>query len=399
VIDERDFFDRTIQRWELPEPPFERLLGRRDRKRRNRRIGATALALLITIAIIGSFLASFARSNRQPASPEPTPPLPAVITTVAGTGVRGSSGDGGPATDAQITYPVDLAADAQGNLYILEYGDFGRVRKVDGTGRITTVVNPPAGVTALAVDPRGNLYVGGGNGGVNMVVEVHPSGRVTTVAGTGPPGYSGDGGPATEATLNWVYDIAVDNEGNVFIADANNHRIREVDTSGVITTVAGTGTPGFAGDGGPAVDAEIRHPTGVDVDARGNIYIADSGNGRIRRVNRKGIITTVAGGGTREGDGVPATEARLFDPEHVSVDAMGNLWVEDTGNQRVRRVNMKGIITTIVGTGTRGFAGDGGSPRRAELSAPSGMTLAPGGVLYIADSGNNRIRKVVFNST
>jgi hypothetical protein len=387
------------------------LIRRRTRRRQSVTIAAALLAVLGVAAVaIGARVIS---SSRRIPVGVPSLAPPASITTVAGTGVRGSSGDGGPATEARTRFPVDVATDAAGNLYILEFSRVGRVRMVDPSGRIDTVVGPPTAgapaevnganrfvfrwVTALAIDQEGNLYLGGRGGNVNMVVEIHRSGRVSMVAGTGEPGYSGDGGPATDATLDWVYDIAVDANGDIFIADANNNRIRKVDASGVITTIAGTGIAGSRGDGGPAVQARLRHPTGVDVDARGNVYVADAWNGRIRRVDPKGFISTVAGGGTIVASGVPATDVELIDPEHVAIGPTGNLYIEDTKSHRILLVDEDGIVSTFVGTGRRGSSGDGGPPSLAQLWSPSGMTLASDGVLYIADSENDRVRRVVVD--
>jgi streptogramin lyase len=324
-----------------------------------------------------------------------------------------SSGDGGPATQAQLDLPSDVAVDASGNLYILEtsHGP-GLVRKVDPSGRITTFVGPPTDDAApspgeastvdlrspwgITLDAEGNLYVGGGNGGNSMVVRVDPSSEVTTVAGTGEPGFSGDGGPATEAQLNGVQDLAFDRDGNLYIADEFNNRVRKVDPSGVITTFAGTGKRGFSGDGGLAVEAQVPGPSGVAVDTAGNVYIAEAGNGRIRMVDPAGIIETVAGGGKKRvvGDGGPATGSGLLWPRSVWVDAEGNLYIADSGSARVRKVDRSGVITTIAGTGEKRFSGDGGPAIEASLNQPLAVTLGPGSALYIAEFESARVRRV-----
>jgi hypothetical protein len=342
-------------------------------------------------------------------------PKDPVISMVAGDGAFGSSGDGNLATEAQLG-PDDVAVDATGDLYIVEERQVGRVRKVDAAGRISTVVGPPTGVappapgqastvelrdpTALAIDGEGSLYVGGGNGTNRMIIRVDPSsGDVTTIAGTGEKGFSGDGGPATEATMSWVRDIALDDAGNVYFSDSLNHRVRMVDTVGVITTIAGTGKQGFSGDGGPATEARLDHPAGVAVDPKGRIYIADEGNHRVRRINRHGIITTVAGNGRRGygGDGGPAKKAALGSAISVLLDANGNLYITSVDCRCIRMVNPDGIISTIAGTGVWGFSGDGGAAKRAQLSCcPDGLAFGPDGALYIADSANSRIRKVIF---
>jgi hypothetical protein len=287
---------------------------------------------------------------------------------------------------------------------------------VDAAGRISTVVGPPTGVappapgqastvemldpTALAIDGEGNLYVGGGNGTNRMIIRVDPSsGAVTTIAGTGEKGFSGDGGPAIEATMSWVRDIAIDEAGNVYFSDSLNNRVRMVDTAGIITTIAGIGKQGFSGDRGPATEARLDHPTGVAVDANGRIYIADKGNHRVRRINRHGIITTVAGNGRRgyDGDGGLAKKAALGIPLSVLLDANGNLFITSVDCSCVRMIDSHGLIRTIVGTGHAAFSGDGGPASRARLSCcPDGMAFGPDGALYIADSANSRVRKVVF---
>jgi sugar lactone lactonase YvrE len=388
--------------------------GRRLRRARRLAIFVTGLAVVVGTVVLAPRALDALRTvdDPRPAAPREPEGIPGLITTVAGIGEARSQGDGGLAVDAAIQYPYDLAMDSEGNLYILERR---RVRMVDGSGRITTVVGPPAtpdapalteanrlelgGATnALAIDSAGNLYVGGGEGGHFMVNRISPSGNITRVAGTGRRGFSGDGGPATEAELGWVYDLDVDSFGNVYIADFDNNRIRRVDTAGVITTIAGTGRPGVSGDGGLATAAQLDGPNGVFVDAGGNVYLAQSRNAVIRRIDADGVITTIAGTGQMgyTGDGGLATEARLDSPEHVAVDAEGNIYIEDTGNHCVRKVGADGIITTIVGVCETGFGGDGGPATEARLSEPSGMLLAPDRVLYIADSANHRVRRVIL---
>ena len=216
------------------------------------------------------------------------------------------------------------------------------------------------------------------------------TGIITTIAGNGIAGYSGDGGLATNAELNNPYGVAVDSNGNIYIADTNNNRIRKVNsTTGIITTIAGNGTAGYSGDGGLATNAELYYPYGVAVDSNGNIYIADTYNNRIRKVNSTtGIITTIAGNGTAgySGDGGPATNAQLNYPYGVAVDSSGNIYIADTDNNRIRKVNSTtGIITTIAGNGNPGYSGDGGPATNAELYDPSGVAVDSNGNIYIAD--------------
>jgi RHS repeat-associated protein len=276
-----------------------------------------------------------------------------IITTIAGNGTYGYSGDGGPATDAALYNPHGVAVDAVGNIYIADWINH-RIRKVD------------------------------------------TSGIITTVAGNGTEGYSGDGGPATEAALNRPACLDVDATGNLYIADQNNHRVRKVDTSGIITTVAGNGVQGYSGDDGPATEAEMNLPVGVDVDALGNLYIVEHYGHRIRKVDAGGIITTVAGTGNGgyNGDGISATEARIFFPEDVVLDDAGNLYIADFINDRIRKVDTSGIITTVAGNGTGGYSGDGGPATEAMLQGPAGVELDSAGNLYIACFQGNRIRKV-----
>jgi sugar lactone lactonase YvrE/Flp pilus assembly protein TadD len=334
------------------------------------------------------------------------------ITTVAGNGTAGYSGDGGPATSAELNGPQGLAVDGAGNLFIVDTGN-NRIRKVDAAGTITTAagngtqgysgdggpatsaeLNLPAGV---ALDNTGNLFISDtGNSRLRMV---NPAGTITTVAGNGKRGYSGDGGPATSAALIPV-GVAVDGAGNLFIAGA--FRLRKVNPAGIITTVAGDGRCCKLGDGGPATSAELNGPTGVAADNAGNLFIADLGNHRIRKVNAGGTIITVAGGGTPgdvggySGDGGPATSAQLNWPVFVTVDNAGNLFVGDRGNNRIRKVNSAGIITTVVGNGAGGYFGDGGpvTGTSVELRRLGGVAVDAAGDLFIADSNNNRIREV-----
>ncbi len=337
------------------------------------------------------------------------------ITTVAGTGVRGYSGDGGPAVEAQLFVPADVAVDSAGNLYIpSEYGR--RVRRVDAaTGTITTIAGTgergsggdggPATMATfrdaqdVAVDDAGNIYITDREG--NRIRRVDASGTITTVAGTGGRvGFSGDGGPALEAQLFLPECVAVDAAGNVYIADRFNHRIRRVDTAGTITTFAGTGND-FSGEGGPAILARLNHPHGVAVDDSGNLYIADTWNHQIHRVDASGIVATVAGTGEfgYSGDGGPAVAAQLIRPADVSVDGKGNIYIADTRNHVVRRVDASGIITTVAGTGEYGYSGDGGPGVEAQLDTPRGVEVDSAGNVYISDRQNHRIRRVDASGT
>jgi uncharacterized protein (TIGR03437 family) len=328
-----------------------------------------------------------------------------ILTLVAGNGTPGFSGDNGPATGAQLYLPQGLAVDSSNNLYIADTGN-NRIRKVSN-GVITTVAgngtvgfsgdNGPAtnaqlnGAEGLAADSAGNLYIADSH---NQCIRKVSNGVITTVAGNGKFGFGGDNGPATNAQLYLPHGLAVDSSNNLYIADTYNNRIRKV-SNGVIATMAGTGSPGFGGDNGPAASAQLNSPYGVAVDSAGNLYIADYDNDRIRKVSN-GVISTVVGSGTVgfSGDNGPATSAQLNTPLGVALDLAGNLYIADTFNDRIRKVS-NGTITTVAGNGQRGaFSGDNGPATSAQLNGPLGVTVDAAGNLYIADSENNRIRKV-----
>ena len=293
-----------------------------------------------------------------------------IIFAVAGNVAQGFgySGTGGPATQAQLALPFDVATDSAGNLYIYSY--YGLVEKVDTHGFISTIAGGATQVCTAATDSVG------------------------------------DGCPATQATLSGGFaGIVVDVVGNIYISEGGGQRVRKVNAStGIITTVAGdgyvaNGHGGYAGDGGPATSAELDFPGGLAVDAQGNLYITDQNNCVIRKVDTNGIITTVAGNyqkvQTFSGDGGPATAAGMNGPWSVKVDTSGNLYIADSGNSVIRKVNTQGTITTIAGVGgLGGYAGDGGAAASALLSWPTGIALDPAGDLYISDSGNEDIRKV-----
>jgi trimeric autotransporter adhesin len=333
------------------------------------------------------------------------------ITTVAGNGTAGYSG-------TELNDPAGVAVDSVRNLYFADQGN-DRIRKVNATtGAITTVagngsfghsgdggqatsaqLNTPKGI---AFGGGSNLYIADNNN--HRIRKVNTAtGVITTVAGNGTGGYSGDGGKATSAELHFPNGVAADSAGNLYIADYNNQRIRKVSvTTGIITTVAGNGALGFSGDGGAATSAKLNDPASVVVDLAGNLYIADYHNNRIRKVNATtGIITTVAGGGSgcagqsdSVGDGCAATSAELSLPRYVVVDSSHNLYISDSQNERIRKVSAAtGVITTVAGDGTSGYSGDTGPATSDELHQPFGVAEDSAGNLYIADSLNNRIRK------
>jgi hypothetical protein len=235
-------------------------------------------------------------------------------------------------------------------------------------------------------------------------------GTILTVAGTGSPGYAGDGGPATQDLLNGPFGLALDAAGNLYIVDTYNDRVRKVSADGTITTVAGTGQPGFSGDNGKATDAQLKLRVGVVVDGAGDLFIADLSNHRVRKVTPDGIISTYAGSGPVDavtlpgndaqkggfsGDNGPATDARLNGPAGLAADALGNLFIADFGNHRVRKVDaVTGMITTVAGTGTPGSSGDGGKATDARLSGPLGLAVDSAGNLFVTDFYNPQVRKV-----
>ncbi|MBX9659575.1 MAG: hypothetical protein K2X00_13480 [Nitrospiraceae bacterium] len=279
------------------------------------------------------------------------------VYMVAGTGELGSIGDGGLATRARLWFAAGVAVDAAGNIVIADSFN-NRVRRVDAA-----------------------------------------SGKIETVAGTGQQGFSGDGDLATEAQLNSPSGVAIDDKGNIIIADSFNNRIRIVDArTGIISTVAGTGEQGCSGDDGLAVRAQLSGPTGLALSADGALFIADSGNHRIRKLDRaQQIIVTVAGSGIagEAGDGGLAVQAELNDPSGVAVDRNGHLLIADTMNNRVRRVDAaSGIMSTVAGTGEEGFDGDGDSATLARLMQPSGIAVDAEGAVYLSDTFNNRIRRI-----
>lgn len=274
-----------------------------------------------------------------------------IITTIAGGGTV-QPGDGGFATDCKLKGPTDVVTDAAGNIYFCER-DAARVRKIA------------------------------------------PDGTITTIAGTGVVGHTGDGGPATDAQLYRPYSIAIDAAGNIYFGVAS-HCIRKVTPSGIITTIAGTGTTGYNGDEIPATDAQLNGPSGIAIDAAGNIYVAEIDGKRVRKIDNTGIIHTVAGTGISifNGDNIPATSANLYGPIWVAVDNSMNIYISDFKDQRVRKVNALGTISTICGTGILGFSGDNGPATGAQLNYPTGIHVNQDGVIFISDLYNKRVRMI-----
>ncbi len=334
------------------------------------------------------------------------------ITTFAGCGISCTGlGEGGPATIAAIPNPVGGAFDKHGNYYFASCVSGHRIRKISPTGTITTVAGTglsgflgdggPAtgarlnGPTSVKLDSSGNLYISDCQNFRIRKVDIL-TGIISTVIGNGSPGFYGEGIPATAAQINGVQDICFDKYGNLYIADVHNYRVRKINTSGIISTFAGSGSFGFSGDGLPATSASFTYPAGIEADSAGNIYVGDANNFRVRKINTIGTISTVAGNGspTYIGDGIPATAAQ-FEVGHLAIDSSNNLYIAD--RKRVLKVDNAGIIHNMAGDGTTGFTGDGGPATAASLDYPSGLSFDPCWNLYITEANNRRIRKVTFN--
>jgi sugar lactone lactonase YvrE len=339
------------------------------------------------------------------------------ISTLAGSGSAGFSGDAGPAALATLDGPMGVALGPDGSVLVADSGN-NRIRMINPAGVISTVIGQTltadsgfagdGGVSTAALLREPSLAVQVADGstivadtGNNRVRRISPAGVISTIAGSSEAGFSGDGGPAVSAQLSSPSGLAVDAAGAVFVADTGNNRVRRISPTGVISTIAGSSEAGFSGDGGPAVSAQLSSPSGLWIDPNGNLFVADTGNNRIRRISPAGTITTVAGNGiaTIGGDGGPAVAASLNGPRAIAGDGSGNVYIADTGNHRVRKVSTGGIISTIAGNGIPMFAGDGGPAVEASLYAPSGIAVSADGVILIADSRNHRVRQLSESGT
>jgi uncharacterized protein (TIGR03437 family) len=340
------------------------------------------------------------------------------ISTIIGNGTGGYAGDGGPPLQAELNQPCKIAVDTSGNLYIADQNN-QRVRKVSG-GTITTIAgNGTAGYSGdtgaatsayidspcgVALDSSGNLFFSQTTAIDSAIREVNTQGIITTIAGTTlGAGYSGNGALAVDAQVNGPTGLVFDSANNLYIADTGNSVVRKIDSDGAgnIVTWAGNNVAQYAGDGKLAWQASLNSPNGVAVDAAGNLYIADTGNHCVRKVSAN-IISTFAGicavTGGFSGDGGPAIKAQLYYPKDVAVDAAGNVYIADTYNFRIRMVTAGGTIYTIAGRSRSGYSGDGGLATNAVLNFPDGVALGPGGVIYISDQQNNVIRQLTPGS-
>jgi hypothetical protein len=276
------------------------------------------------------------------------------ITTVAGAwGVAGYSGDGGPATAARLNEPYGIILDEVGNIYFSEQLN-------------------------------------------NCIRKINIAGIISTIAGNGTVGYSGDGGPATNAQFAGAGFIALDGAGNIYVPDFGNHCIRKVSTTGIVTTVAGGNGPGYSGDGGIATDAKMNRPKGIVTDALGNLYVAEYGSNRIRKITTSGVISTIAGTGTAgyNGEDIDATSAQLKGPLSLAIDNTNSLYISEPDNYRIRKISASGKITTIAGTGINGSSGDGGPATNATFQTLTGLCLNSSGALFLNDIGSDKVRRI-----
>lgn len=375
-------------------------------------MAAIAAGIVLTVLLVPALMA---------AGPGPR------ITTFAGTGIAAYSGDEDLATNTDLEHPAGVAVGASGDVYIAE--GF-RIRHVRSDGHVETVAGNglqrfqgdggqatvaslslagfgTAEVVGLVVDSQSNLYVADTLN--NRVRKVTRDGVISTVAGGGSPNSClpstalanvGDHGPGVDAVLCQPHGLAIDGQGNLYIADTANNRIRKLDRNGIISTVAGTGQAGQGRDGQPAGEAQLNAPEGLALDKEGELFIADSGNDIVRKIRADGTIVTVAGDGNAgySGDRGPGPKAQLNLPLGLAVDDFDNLYIADAANNSIRKVDLSGTITTLAGNGRPAWSGDNSLASAAELSQPVGLAVGKSSELYVADEGNNRIRLIHLTS-
>lgn len=376
-----------------------RLLAATQLARRSRWVMAVPVVILVA-AGFAALVFSAARTGG---------PL-TMIATAAGTGRATFSADGQAATRTDLIHPSAVVVDSNGAVYFI---DGNRVRMITARGTVKSVAgngdSGPGGdggqatsaqlnsPQALAIDADGDVFIA--DTGNNRVRKVDATGKIFTVAGTGDAGYAGDRGPAVQAQLNSPAGLALGFGGRLFIADTRNNVVRQVADDGTITTEAGTGAAAYASDGVPAIATPLNVPTALAFDSEGNLYIDDVGNNRVRKVDLSGVITTVAGSGVAgsSGDGHPAASAELnlaSEGQALAVDSEGNLYIADAGNQRIRKVDLQGNISSVAGTGAKGYSGDKGPPSEATFNLPLSVAVDAEGILFIADTDNNVIREI-----
>ena len=339
----------------------------------------------------------------------PFRPQAQTISTLAGKKQSGYSGDGGPASASLLYKATCVVTDKAGNLFVSDFCNHV-VRKIDRQGIITTIAGNhimgysgdggPATAAqmkcpwGLAIDATGNLYIAEKEN--NIIRKINTEGIISTIAGNGTQGYSGNGGAATAAQLNHPLGVAVDKAGNVYVADNSNNVVRKINPAGLINTIAGNHSAGNSGDGGQATAASFRNPRHVAVDEAGNVFVSDTWNSVVRKIAATGIITTVAGNRSKSytGDGGQATAAGIYYPVGITVGADGCLYIADNHNHAIRKVDNNGIITTVAGNGVKGYSGDNGPATTAQIANPTSITIDETGKLYIAEFENNLVRVV-----
>ncbi len=336
--------------------------------------------------------------------------LSQTIITIAGGAVSDVLEDG-PATSVALSNPYGLVIDTLGNIFFADRNNHA-LRLIDTHGNLSTIAGTGKpgyngdGKRAIkakmdypicvAFDNLGNLLFSDRYNNCIRKISPAQNGIITKIAGTGSAGYSGEGSAATDAQLNGPGGIVTDELGNLIFCDAHNHCIRKIASSGVIRTIAGTGVKGYSGDGGLAYKAELNEPYCIALSKGGDLYFTEYGNMRVRKIDKKGVISTIAGNGKKgfDGDDGPATLASLNNPTGITLDEWGNIYIADSENDRIRKIDRSGNIRTIAGNGKRGFSGDGGLAENAQLNSPTGIAFDRSGNLFISDLNNNRIRRI-----